>query len=315
MKILFMGTPEFSAHFLKDLCAHHLDVVAVVTQPDRPRGRGLKLYPPPVKEAAMALGLPVLQPENLRDPDFLQQLKEFQADLSIVVAFSLLPTVVLGTTRLGAVNLHGSLLPRYRGAAPVQWAIAHGDTETGVTVFLLDEKMDHGPLLVQKTLAVPPEATAAEILDQMIPLGCEAIREALAQLEQGSCKPLPQNHTQACPARKLRKEDALIPWHDSAQVIHNRVRAFQPWPGALSFWQGKKIQLRQTAVLPADSSLPKLQPGEFQQSQGRVLVGTGSGILQIIQVQPEGKKMMAAEDWLRGLPVAQAYCFEMSTEV
>lgn len=297
MRIVFMGTPEFSAAFLRHLLQGPHEVVAVATQPDRPAGRGRQLQAPPVKEVAVAAGLPVLQPESTKDPAFAEQLAALQADLFVVVAYSILPKAALAASRLGAVNLHGSLLPRYRGAAPVQWAIAHGNSETGVTVFLLDEKMDHGPILEQRTVAITQQDTTTSVLDKMIPIGCAAIDAALEKLD-GCYTPVTQDHAQACPAPKLRKEDGMIDWSSSAQTIHDRIRAFTPWPGGFSYLNGRLVYLRATTVTESNAGL---EPGSVRCAADHLLVGTGSGALAVTEIQAEGKKSMSVADYLRGL--------------
>ena len=298
MRLIFMGTPEFSVQFLRHLAQGCHELVAVVTQPDRPSGRGQHMHFPPVKQAALELGLPVLQPESLKDPEFDRQLRELEADVSVVVAFSILPRSILSATRLGAVNLHGSLLPRYRGAAPVQWAIANGEHKTGLTVFLLDEKMDHGPVLVQEKMEIGPSETGAALLERMSWLGCNALDKALDGLAAGHLEPLPQDHHQACPAPKLRKEDGDLDWSLPAQRLHDRIRAFQPWPGGFSRLRGKLLHIHATHVHAAGDGL---EPGQLMVKDGHLLVGTGGGSLELLQVQPEGRKSMAAADYLHGL--------------
>lgn len=304
MKIVFMGTPEFSAAFLRHLLTGPHEVVAVATQPDRPAGRGRGLQAPPVKEVAVQAGLPVLQPESTKDPAFAESLRALNADLFVVVAYSLLPKAVLAASRYGAVNLHGSLLPRYRGAAPVQWAIANGDAETGVTVFLLDEKMDHGPMLEQCRLPISNADTTASILDKMIPLGCTAIDAALDKIVNGYTA-LEQNHAESCPAPKLRKEDGLINWALSAVEIHNRIRAFTPWPGGFSYYDGRLVYLRRTEVdLEA-----RLAPGTVRAEKDRMLVGCGEGALVVLEIQAEGKKSLPVGDFMRGWQIKHAPLF------
>ncbi|HSQ41985.1 MAG TPA: methionyl-tRNA formyltransferase [Fibrobacteraceae bacterium] len=302
MRIVFMGTPEFSVAFLQHLQASSHQLVAVVTQPDRPAGRGRQLAPPPVKVAAQALELPVLQPTNLRDPALEAELRAFQADLFVVVAFSILPKNLLGASRSGAVNLHGSLLPCYRGAAPVQWAVANGDPETGVTVFLLDEKMDHGPILVQERLPIGPEETGAEVLARMASLGCIALDKALEGLQNGQLQSLPQNHGAASPAPKLRKEDGRLDWNKSAQELHNRIRAFQPWPGGYTILRGRLLHIHRCLACPEKQDLA---PGFVQVDAGRMWVGTGVGALELLNVQAEGRKPMSVSEFVRGLQSTQ----------
>ena len=237
MKIVFMGTPDFAAHFLEHLIASDNEVLAVVTQPDRPAGRGRVL---------LKHNLPVLQPTDLKSPEFEADLRKYDADLFVVVAYSILPKNILAVAKFGAVNVHGSLLPKYRGAAPVQRAIADGLSETGVTVFRLDEKMDHGPILAQRTVVIGHQDTTASLLDKMVAPGCDALDDAIAQLKNGCEKDLSQDHAQASGAPKLKKEEGLIDFKLPAKVIHNRIRAFNPWPGGYGKLGGRMVYLRKT---------------------------------------------------------------------
>lgn len=298
MRIVFMGTPEFSVSFLRALAASSHEIVAVVTQPDRPAGRGHQLKAPAVKVAALELGLPVLQPENLRDPLFAEELAALQVDLSVVVAFSMLPKAVLAATRLGAVNLHGSLLPRFRGAAPVQWAVATGAKQTGCTVFRLDEKMDHGPILRQAFVPIGPNDTGMQVLQNMIEPGTQALLDALMALENNDFTEIPQDHASASPAPKLRKEDGLVQWDMPAQQIHDRIRGFSPWPGGYTLWRGKTLTIHGTLVLESNATK---DCGHFTVQHERLLVNTGKGLLELLQVQLEGKKAITAAEFIRGL--------------
>ncbi len=298
MRIVFMGTPEFSVAFLRDLHQSTHQIVAVVTQPDRPAGRGQQLKVPPVKVAALELGLPVLQPESPKDPLFAQELVALQADLSVVVAYSMLPKAVLAATRWGAVNLHGSLLPSFRGAAPVQWAVASGASETGLTIFRLDEKMDHGPILAQVVVPIGPQDTSMDVLHHMVEPGAQAIRRALDDLSTGLFQELPQNHELASPAPKLRKEDGSIDWSNPAWKIQARMRGFTPWPGAYTQWKGKSFQIHQASVLPDSMDA---EVGSFQIVKDRLFVKTGDGLLELLTVQVEGKKAVPVADFIRGL--------------
>lgn len=299
MRIVFMGTPEFSVAFLRHLHQGAHEIVAVVTQPDRPAGRGRHLQPSPVKAFALELGIPVLQPENMKDPQFEEEMRDLDADLSVVVAFSILPKSVLATTKHGAVNLHGSLLPRYRGAAPVQWAVANGDHKTGLTVFLLDEKMDHGPILVQEHLEIGPDDTGSDILHRMEPLGCQALDKALAGVDSGAIHPLSQNHAAACPAPKLKKEDGCLDWSRTAQDLHNRIRGFYPWPGGYTYLRGKLLHVHKSHP---HNNAKGLEPGAVRlDGHGHMFVGTQHGELELIVVQAEGKKPMPVSEFLRGI--------------
>jgi len=292
-----MGTPEFSAEFLKHLIKGEHQVIAVATQPDKPMGRGMELHSPPVKLAALEAGIPVLQPNSVKDPAFADELKKFDADIFVVVAFSILPKEVLAASKLGAINIHGSLLPKYRGAAPVQWAIANCEQTTGLTVFLLDEKMDHGPVLEMREIAIEQNDTTEILLKKMVTPGCEALDCALSKLQSGNFTAIEQNHEQASSAPKLKKEDGLIDWNMSAQKIHKRLCAFTPWPGAYTNLNGQKIFIRKTDISPLEK---KLNSGEIIIQKNAVFAGTGDGILSILEVQAEGKKRMPAVDYFRG---------------
>ena len=306
MKIIFMGTPEFASHFLSYLAESSHEVVAVVTQPDRPAGRGKTITPPPVKILAEKLGLPVIQPENLKDPEFESTLLKYNADIFIVVAFSILPKKILGASRYGALNIHGSLLPAYRGAAPVQWAIANGEPQTGVTIFLLDEKMDHGPILEQREVKIDDDDTTESILNKMVLPACNGLEEALKKIEVHSSEVIEQNHEKATAAPKLKKEDGLLDFQKSALELHNRIRGFSPWPGGYSNLQGKKVYLRKTRVF--EDSI-KLNPGHLLIEKNHLLVGTKSGVLEILEIQTEGKKSMPASDYIKGLHQREGLLF------
>jgi len=296
MRIIFMGTPEFSAEFLKHLMKSH-EVIAVATPPDKQSGRGMELHSPPVKIAAMEAGIPVLQPSSVKNPEFAEELKKLNADIFVIVAFPILPKEVLAASKFGAINVHGSLLPKYRGAAPVQWAIANCEKKTGLTIFLLDEKMDHGPILEQRELEIELNDTKETLLNKMVAPGCEALDCALLKLQNKNFTPLEQNHSQASPAPKIKKEDALINWNMSALQIHKRLCAFTPWPGAYTNLNGQKIFIRKTNLIPEK----KLNPGEILIQKNEVFAGTGDGVLSILEIQAEGKKRMPAADYFRGV--------------
>jgi methionyl-tRNA formyltransferase len=247
----------------------------------------MELHSPPVKIVALESGIPVLQPVSVKSPEFAEELRKLDADIFVVVAFSILPKAVLAASKFGAVNIHGSLLPKYRGAAPVQWAIASCEQATGLTVFLLDEKMDHGPILEQRAFEIEQDDTTESLLKKMTAPGCDALDSALAKIESGNFTPIEQNHEQASPAPKLKKEDGLIDWSMSALQIHKRLCAFTPWPGAYTNLNGHKIFLRKTTL-------------DVTQKNA-VLASTGNGVLAILEVQAEGKKRMPAVDYFRGL--------------
>ena len=302
MKILFFGTPEFSAGFLRFLAREtEHEVLGAVTQPDRPAGRGRHLQAPPVKQAALELGLPVLQPEDLKSPEFEAELRAVGADLFVVIAFSILPKNVLAVPRFGSLNLHGSLLPRYRGAAPVQWAVANGETVSGVTLFRLDPRMDHGPVVRRVELPIGEDETAVELFDRMLEAGRPALAEAISALERGE-PPLEQDHSQATKAPKLKKEDGLLDWNRPAREIHNLVRGLQPWPGAWTALDGKTLRVRATKLSdggPEDGA----EPGTLRGTEGgkRLWAKCGDRWIELLRLQPQDKREMLAKEFWCGL--------------
>jgi len=258
-----------------------------------------------VKAAALEAGIPVLQPSSVKETSFAEDLRKLNADIFVVVAFSILPKEVLAASKFGAVNIHGSLLPKYRGAAPVQWAIAACEETTGLTVFLLDEKMDHGPVLEQRELKIEQDDTTETLLKKMVAPGCDALEAALLKLQNKNFTPLEQNHSLASSAPKLKKEDGLIDWNMSAQKIHKRLCAFTPWPGAYTNLNGQKIFIRKTAISILEK---KIKPGEIIIQKDAVFAGTGDGVLSVLEVQAEGKKRMPAVDYFRGV-AGDSHCF------
>ena len=270
--------------------------MAVVTQPDRPAHRGQRLTPPAVKQAALAAGIPVLQPARLRDPEWPDRLAELRADVAVVVAFGqILPKAVLDAPARGSINIHASLLPRYRGAAPIQWSIIRGETETGITTFKMDAGMDTGDVLLMRSTPIGAEETAGELFARLAPMGAEVILETLARLD--SITPHPQEHAAATLAPRLKKADGAIDWTRSAREIVNLVRGCNPWPGAvtatpsgmLSIWRG-----RASAAAPG-------APGTLVAHAGTLAVSTAEGLVLPTVVQPENRKPMAWDDWLRGV--------------
>lgn len=332
-----MGTPEFAVPFLDALHARH-QVSLVVTQPDKPKGRGMKLAAPPVKEKALALGLPVAQPASLKAPEFHDLIKAQAADLLVVVAYRILPATLFSLARFGAVNVHGSLLPKYRGAAPIQWAIANGEKETGVTVFQLDAEIDHGQVLARATTPIGPDETSADLFARLKELGREALLQTLDDLETGRIRPEPQDHAASTPAPKLRKEDGKLDFSLPAQVLHNRVRAFNPYPVcyATQAGSGRVLRVHATRAVatppmagpPAGGSEasagarpahPAAHPGEDPAKPGTVRIGTdrfpyamtGNGWLCFREVQWEGKPKVSGPDCVNGLQPAEREAFRL----
>ncbi len=297
-RIVFMGTPDFAAASLRRLLDAGYPVAAVVTQPDRPRGRGQEVAKPPVKELAEAHGIPVVQPEKIRTPEFEAWLRAQQARWAVVVAYGrILPANVLAVPPGGCINVHASLLPRWRGASPIQWAIVNGDRETGVTTMLMDEGLDTGPMLVRRALAIGPDEDAASLHDRLAALGGDVLLETLRGLADGSVRPEPQPAEGATYAPILKKEDGAIDWSAPAERIHDRVRGLTPWPGAFSHAGGQYVKILRTAVLSGTAA-----PGAVAAVQADgVDVGTGEGLLRLIEVQPAGKRRMGAGEFARGL--------------
>ncbi len=304
MKIIFAGTPDFSVPPLEALIAAGHEVVAVYTQPDRPAGRGRKLTASPVKQAALAHDIPVYQPLNFKNAEEVELLQSHQADVMVVVAYGLiLPEAVLNAPAKGCLNIHASLLPRWRGAAPIQRAIEAGDAETGVTIMQMDIGLDTGDMLYKVTTPISPDDTAQTLHDRLSQMGAEAIVDTLSQLDQ--LTPEPQDESLVTYAHKLIKAEAEIDWSLPAEVIQRKVQAFNPWPVAFTQLQGKPLRIWQTKTANTDEiseKIPESPVPQAQKSAGTVLkvdkqgifVQTGLGILQLLQVQPSGKKPMDA---------------------
>jgi len=303
LNLVFMGTPDFAVPVLESLARAHR-VSLVVTQPDKPKGRGQHLAAPPVKLKAVELGIPVAQPESLKTPEFHDLIAAQNADLLVVVAFRILPASLFPLSRLGAVNIHGSLLPRYRGAAPIQWAVAHGDAETGVTIFQLDAEVDHGTILSQAVTPIGPDETSGELFARLSVMGRDLLMKTLEDLEAGRAAPRVQDHTLASPAPKLKKEDGAIDWTLPAAAIHNRVRAFNPYPACYSLTVksaadpgGRILRIHRTRPAAGTGNLP----GELRVENGEPYVGTGAGSLHLLEVQWEGKPRISGRDLVNGL--------------
>jgi methionyl-tRNA formyltransferase len=298
MDLVFCGTPGFAVPTLEKLVSGGFEVRLVVTQPDKPRGRGLELAPSPVKTRALELGLPVVQPDKIKNnEEFRGQLAALQPEAIVVVGYGrIIPQWMIDLPRLGNINLHASLLPRYRGAAPIQWAIAMGETVTGVTTMRIDAGLDTGDILLQKETPIAPKDTAETLVPRLAAIGADLIVETLPGLAAGTVQPRPQDHSRATLAPILKREDGLVDFQRPAAEIVNRVRGFQPWPGAFTTFRGK--QLHVWAAKPAVAPLP---PGEINAEGDRLLVGCGENTaLELLEVQPEGKKRMAARDFVHG---------------
>jgi methionyl-tRNA formyltransferase len=295
-RIVFMGSPDFAVPSLKALARQYM-VVGVVTQPDRPAGRGRVLRPPAVKEAALRLGLPVIQPEKLRQPEAMQSLRAWAPDLIVVAAFGqILRPDVLELPKFGCINVHGSLLPRWRGAAPIQAAILAGDRETGITIMKMDPGVDTGPMLSQRSIPVTAKDTAGGLFEKLAPLGAELLLETLPRYLSGELAPQPQPADGVTYAPMLKKEAGLMDPTQPAVILERHVRAFHPWPGAWFLWNNAPLK-----VLHAHAGAEK-NPGAGHRftAEGNPAIGTGDGVLILDEVQPAGKKAMPGKAFLAG---------------
>lgn len=300
LRIVFFGTPEFAAFILRDLVRKGEHIVAAVTTPDKPQGRGKKMQSSAVNLAAQELGIPVLTPEKHRDPEFLRALRDFNADVFVVVAYKILPKEVFSIPRLGAFNIHASLLPKYRGAAPINWAIIRGEKETGITTFLLDEKVDTGQMLLAKSIPIGPDETAGELHDRLMALGAEVARDTLQGMAAGTLHPISQPNEGATTAPKLFPKDCEIDFQKTAQDVHNFIRGLSPHPGAVVILHGVRLKILRTTL--ANDAPLNLQPGTFGISNDdkRLFAGTVDDPVEILELQREGKRAMSAEEFLRG---------------
>jgi methionyl-tRNA formyltransferase len=301
LRVVFLGTPDFATLPLEALARDgRYALVGVVTQPDRPSGRGRAPEPPPVKQAALRLGLPVLQPETLREEAAVAQLAALHPDIGVVAAYGeILRKAVLAIPRLGYLNIHPSLLPRHRGPTPVPGAILAGDTETGVTVMKLDAKMDAGPILAQRRVPLPPNARTKALTEELFGLGATLLAETLAPYAAGQLEPTPQDDSQATYTALLQKADGAIDWGAPGERIERMTRAYDPWPGAWTSWRGQPLKVIAGRVHAEWSD--DEQPGALLDRKDGVWVATGEGALELLLVQPAGKRVLAAVEWRRGL--------------
>lgn len=304
LRLVFMGTPEFAAPSLQALLDGPDALVGVVTQPDQPSGRGMILHAPPVKKLAETRQIPVFQPAKLRTPEAVAHIQAWRPDLIVVVAYGkMLPNTILTLPPLGCMNVHASLLPKYRGAAPIQWAIAQGENETGVTTMCISERMDAGDILLQRSIPITAEETGGSLHDKLSKLGAEALRETLSLFKQGRLTPRPQHEADATYAPIIKKEEGRIDWRLSAIAIERRIRAFNPWPSAYTTLGGKLLKIYQAR---SEEQPPRAEaaPGAVTEvSPAHLVVATGEGSLSLLQVQLEGKKRLPIAEFLKGYTV------------
>lgn len=294
-RIVFFGTPEFAAIVLQKVISEGFTIAGVVTVPDKPQGRGKQMLPSAVKKVAMDYGIPILQPEKHKDPAFLAALAEFNADVFVVVAYRILPPEVFDMPPLGSFNLHASLLPKYRGAAPIHWAIINGEEETGVTTFKLSQGIDTGGIYLQEKIAISPEENLGTLYDKLATRGSELVVQTLTQLFDGTVTVTPQSDEFATPAPKITKELGLIDWNKPAAQINNLIRGLSPTPCAYFAHNGKTYKIHSAKV-----SDQTLKIGEIHQTKSQIIIGCASGSLEVLELQAEGKRKMDVGEFLRG---------------
>ena len=322
MRIVFMGTPDFSVPALKALVEAGHQVIAVVTQPDKPRGRGKEVQMTPVKIQAMEYGIPVYQPAKVRDASFVEVLQGMEADVYVVIAFGqILPRAVLELPKYGCINIHASLLPKYRGAAPIQWCVIDGERETGITTMMMDAGLDTGDMLEKTVIPIEEKETGGSLHDKLSQAGGELILSTLAKLEQGTLVRTPQTEEGTCYARMLTKSLGDIDWNQGAVSIERLIRGLNPWPSAYTLWNGKTIKIwsadvttsREAAAFLSESGVPSetgITPGTVVCSDKHSLVVcTGDGLLSVRELQMEGKKRMDTPAFLRGYPIPEGDVF------
>jgi methionyl-tRNA formyltransferase len=300
LRIIFMGTPEFAVPSLAVLVENKFNVVAVITAPDKPQGRGQKLIPSPVKESASKFGIPVLQPTNLKSPEFLEELKSYKANLQIVVAFRMLPEVVWNMPALGTFNLHASLLPQYRGAAPINWAIINGEKETGVTTFFLKHEIDTGSIIFQEKETIHDSDDVGSLYERLMEKGSQLVLKTVKAIESGNYPAQPQpQEIEIKHAPKIFKETCEINWNQSSKKIVDFVRGLSPYPGAWTVLNGKTFKIFKCQQSIVDSRQPTMDSGQWTTEHG-LKIKTSDGWISIIEFQPEGKKRMTVEEFFRG---------------
>ena len=299
MKIVFMGTPEFAIPSLQKILDSKHEVTLVVSAPDKERGRGRQVSYTPVKEFALKNNLEVLTPISLKDEEFISRLKSIDADLFVVVAFRILPREVYTIPKLGSFNLHGSLLPKYRGAAPIQWSIINGDKETGVTTFFLEDKVDTGNIILRESLNIEDEDNLGSVYEKLMNLGADVVVKTIDLIERGNVELLKQDESLASPAPKITKEICRIDWNQPAEKIHNLIRGLSPYPCAFFEYNGKSYKVYDARLNKSQNYLAD-ETGKISQTKTEIFVQTSDGRIQLLEIQPEGRKRMGAEEFLRG---------------
>lgn len=300
MRIVFMGTPDFAVPSLDMLVKEGYEVVAAVTQPDKPQGRGKKIAPHPVTKYAIENGIKLLQPAKIKTQEFAEEIRALQPDLIITVAYGkILPDYFLNIPSLGCINVHGSLLPKHRGAAPIQWSILEGDTVTGITTMYMDVGIDTGDMLLKEEVEIPGDMTAGELFDKLSIVGARTLKKTLEQLKEGTLQRTPQRHEEATFTTMLTKEMGLIDWNKTAREIHNRVRGTNPQPGAYTFYKGERLRMWKTSI--ADEAANNDKPGTIcEVSKSGIVTATGKGLLVIKELQADSSRRMTVDEYIRG---------------
>ena len=296
MKIIFFGTPDFAIPSLDILFKNGHEILAVVTAPDKPRGRGQNLSPTPIKQFAAENSIKIFTPDKLKDNELEFQLKELNPDLFVIVAFRILPRNIFTIPKYGSFNLHGSLLPKYRGAAPIQWALINGDTETGLTTFFLEDKVDTGNIILKEKVKIEDNENFESLHDRMRIIGADLVLKTVNLIQQNKVILHKQDDSIATPAPKITKEICEINWTKSANEIHNLVKGLSPFPGAFFYHANKSYKVFSTKVV----SISELKIGEIQQTKNEIIIGTSQNSIQILEIQPEGRKRMKTDEFLRG---------------
>jgi methionyl-tRNA formyltransferase len=307
MRILFMGTPEFAIPSLRILLEHSYDISTVVTAPDKPRGRGQQVSYTPIKEFAFKHQISILQPDSLKDPKFIAEVQRLNPEVIVVVAFRILPREVFTIPKYGSFNLHASLLPKYRGAAPINWAIINGEQESGVTTFLLQEKVDTGSILLQARVRIEPDETAGDLHDILSDVGAEIVLQTVRLIELGKAQPHSQDETLACPAPKIFKDDCRINWTQPSAQVHNFIRGLSPYPTAWTTHDGKTIKIYRSSI---DDRYIGKAGKILKRTDATLILGTGMGAVLIQELQLEGKRKLSIEEFLRGYPIEAGESFE-----
>ena len=298
-----MGTSSFAVPSLKSLLASREKLVGVFTQPDRAQGRGLRVKVSPIKALALQHNLPIFQPEKINQDEYVEAIKNLSTDLIVVAAYGqIIPQRILDLPKFGPINVHASILPKYRGSSPINWAIIRGEQETGVTTMMIEKKLDTGAILLQKKTAIHPEESAGELHDRLAQLGSDLLLETITRMKQGKITPRPQEESEASYIPLLKKEDGLIDWKKSSQIIHNQIRGMNPWPGAYTYLQGKMLKVFKARPVGKETSHEK--PGMvLNTSDEGILVSAGENAILLVEVQLENHKRMTAGQFLRGRPI------------